>query len=219
MPVEERPREKAKKYGITVLSDKELLAILLRHGYHGHSSLSIAEEILKKARGIENLSRLSIQDLKEVKGVKEVKAIEILACFELSKRMHYERLFEKDVIKEPSDLITWLMKELGTLEQENFLVVYLNIKNHIQGHKILFKGTVDKSLVHPREIFKEALRLSSSRIMVVHNHPSGDCTPSNADISITKQLYDCGEMMGILLLDHLIVSSYTWFSFKGNGLI
>ncbi len=219
IPQEERPREKAKKYGIQVLSNIELLAILLRHGYQGNSSLRIAENILKKTNGISGLARIGIKDLTSVKGVKDVKAIEILACFELAKRINHENTFQKDVIKEPRHLVEWLKNEIGNLTQENFLVVYLNVKNHILGHRILFKGTVDRSLVHPREVFKEALLFSSSKMMLVHNHPSGDLTPSEADLLLTNQLCDCAEMMGMAILDHLIVSGVDFFSFKGNGLI
>lgn len=219
IPVEERPREKAKKYGVQILSNVELLAIILRHGYQGKSSLSIASEIIKKANGIAQLSSLSLKDLKSIKGVKDVKGIEILACFELAKRIHYEKGLRKDVVTDPGSLIEWLKSELGDQSQENFLVVYLNVKNHIQGYRILFKGTADRSLVHPREVFKEALLFSSSKMMIVHNHPSGDLTPSEADIAMTNQLCDAANVMGMSILDHLIISRTDFFSFKANGLL
>lgn len=219
IPVDERPREKAIKHGVNSLSNMELLAILIRTGYQGNSSLVIAENILKKSQGINTLSRLTSHELQEIKGIKAVKAVELLACFELSKRMAYGETLNKNVIENPESLIKWLNLELGNLVQENFLVVFLNVKNHILGYRILFKGTVDSSLVHPREIFKEALYYSSSRIMIVHNHPSSVLEPSVADIELTSQLCQCGEMMGIHILDHLIVSNTGFFSFKATGLL
>lgn len=219
IPKEERPREKANRYGIKVLSNVELLAILLRHGYRGNSSLSVAEDVLRKANGIGGLSQLTDQDLMSVKGIKTVKATEILACFELARRMSYEKGLNRDVVKDPSHLVKWLRQEIGILEQENFLVVFLNVKNHILNYKVIFKGTVDRSLVHPREIFKEALLVSASKLLLVHNHPSGDLTPSEADMELTIQLGQCAEMMGMKVLDHLIVSRAEWLSFKEIGLI
>ncbi|MFV0380195.1 MAG: RadC family protein [Anaerorhabdus sp.] len=219
LPECERPREKAKKYGVGVLSNAELIAILIRHGFSGHSSIDVALEILKKSKGISGLSKLTINDLKCVNGIKDVKATEILACFELAKRISFEQGLNKDVVKNPNDLINWLRKKIGNETQENFLAVYLNVRNHILGYRTLFKGTVDKSIVHPREVFKEALLLSSSKVMMVHNHPSGDLTPSNADIDLTDQMIDAAKLMGMEIIDHIIVSNEGYFSFKANGLI
>lgn len=219
IPLDERPREKAIKHGVQSLSNIELLAVLIRTGYQGNSSLTIAESILKKSQGINTLSRLTCSELQQVKGIKTAKAVELLACFELSKRMAYGETLNKNIIENPESLIKWLNLELGNLVQENFLAVFLNVKNHILGYKILFKGTVDSSIVHPREVFKEALVYSSSRIMIVHNHPSRDLEPSIADIELTSQLCQCGEMMGIYILDHLIVSNTGYFSFKAKGLL
>ncbi|MEG0076370.1 RadC family protein [Anaerorhabdus sp.] len=219
IPSEERPREKALKFGVKGLSNTELLALLIRTGYQGFSSLAVAEALIKKAGGLNGLSRLSKFDLIGVKGIKEVKALEIMSCIELARRMSYEEIEKKDVIKDPRKLIDWLRNEIGNELQENFLVVYLNVKNHIITYRILFKGTVDCSLVHPREIFKEALLHSSSKILLVHNHPSSDTEPSLADLEMTQQIVECGEMMGITVLDHIIVSGHNYLSFKAKGLL
>ncbi len=219
MPKTERPREKALKYGVKSLSNIELLAILIRSGYQGCSSLKIAEDILVKACGIGNLSRLKLSDFLKIKGIKETKALELLTCIELSKRMAYEECLETDVIDKPNKLVSWLNKEIGSSDQEEFMVVYLNVKNRIIGYRILFKGTIDSSIVHPREIFKEALLLSSSRVLLVHNHPSGDITPSEADIQSTLKIIEAGKLMGIKVIDHIIVTNNRYFSFANAEII
>lgn len=219
IPREERPREKAEKYGIKSLSNVELLAILIRSGFEGTSSLELAENVLKKSNGLTYLSRLSMHELFEIKGIKKAKALELLACFELAKRMTFCETTDHDVMDNPNALVQWLKLELGNELQENFLVVYLNVKNYVIGFDILFKGTVDSSIVHPREVFREAYLKSSSRIILVHNHPSTNLVPSQADIEITQKLVECGEVIGIEVLDHLIVSNHSYFSFKSKGLM
>ena len=219
MPITERPREKALKYGVESLSNRELLAILIRNGYQGYSSLNIAEDILNLSNGIGNLDKIQINDLLKIKGVKHAKALEILTCIELSKRMAYEESLNTNVINQPNKLIKWLNREIGGSQQEQFMVVYLNIKNIIISYRILFKGTIDSSIIHPREIFKEALLLSSSRILLVHNHPSGDVTPSEADIQSTLKIIDAGKLMGVKVIDHIIVSSNRYFSFANAEII
>lgn len=219
MPSDERPREKAEKFGIECLSNVELLALLIRSGVEGVSSLEIASQVLKKSQGLTFLSRLNKQELCQIKGIKTTKAIVLMACFELAKRVTCCESLNHDVMENPTALVQWLKLELGNQQQENFLVVYLNVKNHIIGSKIVFKGTVDSSVVHPREIFKEAVLKSASRMIIVHNHPSTDVLPSQADIALTQKLIECGELMGIEVLDHLIVSNSSFLSFKAQGLL
>ncbi|MCI6271736.1 MAG: DNA repair protein RadC [Erysipelotrichaceae bacterium] len=219
IPKSERPREKALKFGITALSNRELIAILIKTGFQGYSSLKIAEDVLKISNGIGNLSKLELRDFLKVKGIKEAKALEILACIELSKRLNYEECLDLNIIDRPKALITWLNKEIGSSQQEQFMVVYLNTKNRIITYRILFKGTIDSSLIHPREIFKEALLLSSSKILLVHNHPSGDTTPSDADIKSTYKIIEAGNLMGIKVIDHIIVTCNKHFSFVNEGII
>ena len=179
----------------------------------------IADEILLKSRGLRGLSGMNLQELTSVKGISKVRGLEIQACFELARRISMEQVDDLDVIDHPEILIDWLQKEIGGAKQEHFLAVYLDARNHVLRHRILFKGTLDASIVHPREVFKEAVLVSACRILVVHNHPSQDLTPSRADKAITLRLKETGEMMGIELLDHLIVSASDYFSFRSHGLI
>lgn len=201
------------------LSNREVLAILIRTGSKECSSLQIADQILHQAQGIGNLATMQIDDLKKIKGLKEAKSLELLACFEVAKRMSYEECLRQDVIQAPDSMVQWLNQEIGFSEQELFLVVLLNVRNQILHHEVLFKGTLDRSLVHPREIFKKALLYSSARIILVHNHPSGNIEPSCEDLLITEQIVEIGKLMHIDVLDHLIVSKNHCFSFKQEGLL
>jgi DNA repair protein RadC len=210
----ERPREKLKSLGIRSLNDAELLAILLRSGIAGKSAIQLAQELLSLCGSINNLSALDVNTLESIKGIKGVKSSEVLAMCEVSRRMAQQASLEVDVIDQPSRLVTWLKKELGSSQQEQFMVVFLNTKNHIIGYKILYMGGLDRSIVHPREVYKEALRVSAARIIAVHNHPSGDVSPSENDRLVTKVLEEAGDTMGIPLLDHLIVSHYGYTSLR-----
>jgi DNA repair protein RadC len=210
----ERPREKLKALGVRSLSDAEVLGILLRTGIPGKSSVELAKELLALSGSINHLSGLDLDTLLTIKGIKQAKASEILALCEISRRMAQYASMEVDVIDQPSRLVNWLKKELGSSQQEQFMVVFLNTKNHIIGHKILYMGGLDRSIVHPREVYKEALKVSAARIIVVHNHPSGDVNPSENDHLVTKVLEEAGDTMGIPLLDHLIVSHYGYTSLR-----
>ena len=217
VPVTERPREKAQQYGVESLSNRELLALLIRHGTAGCSALDIADELLKN--GLLAMSKMNQNELMEIRGIKSVKALELLAWMELSRRISFEEVQKKDVIKDSESLTNWCRKKLGSLTQEAFLAVFLNPMNEVLSYKILFTGTVDMSVVHPREIFKEAIRVSSSKLIVVHNHPSGHLEPSAADLLMTENLCNAGMMMKIPILDHLIVSESGYFSFREHGML
>lgn len=216
MPLDQRPREKAIMQGMMALSDIELLALLIRNGFKNNSVLTISKNLLSASKGIGSLSKMSMQDLCRIKGIKQAKALELCACFELARRVTFQKALNVDVVDNPKYMIRWLQNELGSFQQEHFMVVFLNIKNHILGYKILFIGTVDTSLVHPREIYREAMNFSASRIIAIHNHPSADLTPSQADKAITAKLIEVGELVGIELLDHLIVSQNRFYSFRGE---
>lgn len=202
----DRPREKLQRYGVKSLGDAELLGLLLRSGIPGKSSVELAKELLDLSGSLSQLTRLDHQTLLAIKGIKQAKAGEILALCEISRRMAESDAKAVDVIDQPSRLVHWLKKELGPAQQEQFMVVFLNTKNHIIGHKVLYLGGLDRSIVHPREVYKEALKVSAARIIAVHNHPSGDVSPSENDHWVTKVLEEAGDTMGIPLLDHLIVS-------------
>jgi DNA repair protein RadC len=215
MPLTQRPREKAIKLGVDQLHDRELLAIMIRHGYQGCSALQIADQLLMEF-GLDRLPSLSLKQITKIKGLKDIKAIELLACFELSKRIMANQVLSTDVVNNPQTLIDWLKRQVGFLQQEHFIVVFLNTKNHIITYKTLFIGSLDVSVAHPREIFKEAVACSAAKIIAVHNHPSGDVTPSEKDVSLTELLNKAGKMMGIPLIDHLIVSKHSYHSIMHN---
>lgn len=208
------PREKVKMFGWQSLSDDEVLAIMLRNGVKDFSVQEVAKQLLATSKGLAGLTSLTMQECMSVKGISNIKAIELGASFELVKRVLRSSLPYMNVIDHPQVLFDWLRLEIGDKQQEHFLVIYLNTQHQIIGVKTLFVGTLDRSIIHPREIFKEAMAVSSSKIMVVHNHPSGTLTPSNADIQVTKNLKEIGELMGIPLLDHLIVSTSGYVSLR-----
>ncbi len=215
----ERPREKAFKFGIKVLSNRELLALLIRSGYEDNSALDIADQLLHKYGSLRNCLMLDLTELMQQKGIKKAKGLEILASIELAKRMMYEEMEERDVISCPTSLYNWLKLQFGSLQQEHFIVVYLNTKNHVTDYEIISIGGLDSTIVHPREVFKKAIKLSCAKIICAHNHPSQDVTPSNADIEVTKRLLQASKALHIVLLDHLIISSKNYYSFRENNLL
>lgn len=216
MAVSDRPREKMIRFGIRSLSHVELLALILRTGTRKHSVFHVAEDLLRSAKSVKRLAQMSLADLCAIHGINQAKACEILAVAELSRRMALEEVYETDVVDQPARLVEWLRRELGDAKQEHFLVVFLDTKNHILGHKVCFIGSLDRSVVHPREIFKEAVAYSAARIIAVHNHPSGDVTPSENDLQVTKSLEEAGVLMGIPLLDHIIVSHRNFYSLRST---
>ena len=219
LPIPERPREKALKYGIKSLSSRELLAIWIRCGYAGCSSLQIADKVLAKANGLARLNELTITDLEAISGIKKVKAIELLAVFELSKRCTLEKAMRDDYINEPANIIQWLEKEIGDSNQEQFMALFLNIRNQIIDYKILFIGDIQGIFISPREIFREALLSGACKLIVVHNHPSQAISPSGEDLKTTTKLKEAGQLMGVILVDHLIVTKNEYYSFKESGFL
>ncbi len=200
------PREKLIEFGAQALSDVELLALILKTGTRKIPVLDLAQTLFDEGKDLLGISTLSYQQLIQIPGVKRAKASELLALVELSKRMAKAQSLDVDVIDQPQRLIHWLRQEIGAMDQEQFCVIFLNTKNHVLGHRILFRGGLDRSIVHPREIFKHALALSAAKIIVAHNHPSGDVSPSNNDFQVTQVLEEAGVTMGIPLLDHIIIS-------------
>ncbi len=212
LPTYEKPREKALQFGIDSLSNTELLALLIRHGTKNHSSLEIAKELLEKSGGLGRLSSCSMHELMSIKGISKVKAIELQAVFTLLKRICFERIEEKDVIRSQNAFVHWLKVKIGFERVENFMVVFLDNANHIIHYKILCKGTINYATVYPREIMKEALLCDAVSLILVHNHPSQNYQPSSQDIALTKQIYDVGKMIDVKVLDHLIVTGQNCYS-------
>lgn len=216
MPETLRPREKALRLGVSSLDDRELLALFLRTGTKDKSALELADDILCNIHSLSELIRIKISDLIKIKGIKEAKAIEILALFEMAKRMAKPNLKERVAIYENNGIIQWLNMTIGYENQEHFMVLFLNNQQHILSYSTLFIGTVDYSVVHPRDIFREAVTLNSTRIILVHNHPGGSMMASTADIHATQAIVRAGMLLGIEVLDHLIVSEGMYYSIRNH---
>lgn len=213
LPKEERPREKYKENGFQRLSDADLIAILLRTGYKNLSVSDLALHLLKEVGSLNKLKETSLEALSKIKGIGEVKAITLLTALELGKRI--STLPEKKQIKiyQAEDLYNLFSKELEQLSQEHLIAVFLNSKNKIIDYKTIFIGSANQSIAHPRDIFKEAMKNAAVKIMLIHNHPSGDPTPSKEDIIFTKRMLDAGELLQIPLIDHIIVGLNKYYSF------
>ena len=177
--IQERPREKAISKGIESLSNRELLAIVLRCGYKGTSVLELADTILEKVNGFSNIGNMCYEELVCIKGISSSKALEILAVFEISKRVSYENIVNGFQVDSPKKIVEYLSKKIGFKQQENFHVLFLNIKNQIIFEKTIFIGTLNASVAHPRDIYKEAVQKNAASIIVSHNHPSGKCVKIN----------------------------------------
>ena len=220
IPDKERPRERLLKYGSQSLSNEELLAIIIKNGTKGMSSKDLAIQVLQKVGTLSNFKNITSHSLDKIKGLGQVKKLELLACVELGKRMFLEKEnIKKKQYVNPSFIYEDNLYLFDNLKQEYFYVMYLDAKKNLIERKLLFMGTIDRSLVHPREVFKYAYLCSASSFICMHNHPSGCVMPSKADISITKTLQEVGNIQGIPLLDHIIVSDNSYFSFYENHLM
>lgn len=216
---EERPREKALKIGIENLSNRELLALLIRCGTRNKSALDIADEILAYIKHIHNLYSFDLNELIQIKGVSKIKILELSCIREISKRISYSRIESSKIINNALVLGEWLNHLIGYLNQEHFMVVFLNIRNQIIHYKSIFIGSLNSAVVHPREIFKEAMKYSAYSIILAHNHPSGDIDYSLADKEVTVKLIEAGKICGIPVLDHVIVGKNKVFSFREHNIL
>lgn len=205
MVTSEMPRERLLSHGAKSLSNTELLAILINTGRKGFSSIDISNELLKSASNLNELKKSSINDLIKVKGIGLQKAITLKAAFELGERMGRRAENNRIKITQPSDVADYMIPTMKDLTQEHFVILLLNSKNVVIKETCVFKGTLNSSIVHPREIFSIAVRENANAIIAVHNHPSGDVTPSQEDIITTMRLKECGLILGIDLLDHIII--------------
>jgi DNA repair protein RadC len=219
VPEEERPRERMKAYGAEYLSNTELIAILLRTGTRGESALRLADKILQKAGSLRSLLEMELEELKSISGIGEAKAIQIKAGLELGRRLSRGNLLDRITIRSPKDAADYMMDSLRYLHQEHFVSLFLNTKNQIIGQETIFVGTLNSSLVHPREVFREAIRRSSASVLLLHNHPSGDPTPSKEDLDITQRMVESGNLLGIEVLDHLIIGDGSYISLKERGYV
>ena len=221
MPKQDRPYEKCIRAGAEALTDAELLAVLLRTGTKGCPSVNMAESILnlsKDKEGLLGLHQLSLTELRSVKGVGEVKAVQIKCIGELSKRIARETAKKGLSFNQPQTIADYYMEQLRHEEQELLYCMMLDTKNHLLGEEMVFKGTVNSSLVSPREIFLAALSYHAVGILLVHNHPIGDPSPSRADLDFTERIQIAGDVLGIPLLDHIIIGDCRYLSFREQGI-
>lgn len=219
VPEEERPRERMIQLGAEHLSNAELIALLLRTGSQGESVIALAQRLLTGMKGLRNLHEASLQELTKIRGIGEAKAIQILAGIEIGKRLVRIRREDQISIQNPETVADFLMEDLRYLPQEHFVCLYLNIKNKIIHKKSLFIGSLNSSIVHPRDIFREGIRYNAASIICAHNHPSGDPTPSPEDLMVTQRLVEAGNLVGIEVVDHIIIGDGSFFSLRSEGLI
>ena len=218
LPSGERPRERLRESGAASLSNSELLAIILRTGTPTENVLGLASRILTRFGGLVGLARASFGELCAEHGIGEAKAAQLKAALELGIRLASAQPEQRAVIRSPQDVANLLMVEMGFLDQEHLRVVLLNTKNQVVGVPEVYKGSVNTSLIRTSELFREAVRENCPAIIVVHNHPSGDPTPSPEDIEVTKHMVAAGKALDIEVLDHIIVCQQRFTSLKEKGL-
>ena len=218
-PADERPREKLLKLGSGALADAELLAILIRTGVGKSSAVDLAKGILQEGKSLYGIASRSATELMRMKGIGNAKAVELLAAFEIGRRVEACKHEEKLIVKSPDDVARFMIPKLRHLSNEEFYVLVLDAHNGLREEIRLTSGTLNASLVHPREVFKVAIDHRAAAVIVVHNHPSGNLEPSREDIEITRQLADAGKIIGIPLHDHVIVAGGGFTSLAERGLI
>ena len=221
LPKEERPREKLLLKGAKSLSNAELLAILLRTGTKNDSVLQVAEKLLihYQNNGLAGIWNLSPKEFSRIKGIGTVKAITVIAALELGMRLAEEPYKQRFVIRSPKDVADYVMPRLRYEKKEHFMVMLLNTKNHVLATPIISIGSLNASIVHPREVFREAITYSAASVILIHNHPSGDPTPSQEDKLVTSKLVQAGTLMDITVLDHIIIGDSKYISIKEEGMI
>ena len=219
LPPSERPRERLRKFGVEALSAQEILAVLLGRGIAGESVVVTAQRLLSQFGNLKGIADASIEELSQVKGIGIAKASQLKAAFELSSRLAgYSEADKEQIVKTPDDVAGLVSGRLRGKKKEHFLALMLNTRNQLIGLSEISIGSLDTSIVHPREVFKEAISASAASVIFVHNHPSGDPTASEDDIKLTKRLVEAGEIVGIDVLDHIIIGDKKHLSLKKEGL-
>lgn len=224
IPENDRPYEKCLRMGPEGLSDEELLAVIIRTGSRKSSSLALARQVLElnypNDDGLLGLCRLTLPELKSLEGIGTVKGIQLLCIGELSKRIsRRSAMVRSTVFDNPQSVVEYYMEEVRHLQQEHLYVMLLNIKNQLIRDLLISKGTVNASLASPREIFIQALRYQAVGIILIHNHPSGDPTPSREDCMLTRRVFEAGSLIEIQLLDHIVIGDNSFCSFKKEGML
>jgi DNA repair protein RadC len=219
MPDLERPREKMANHGTQVLSNAELIAILIGSGNKRQNAIELSTEIINTFGGLNKLTDVTYEELLTINGIGTAKACNILASLELNKRISQSSLNKKMKITSPTDVCNIFMDELRYEMKEKFIIILLNTKSEIISKEIISIGNLNSSIVHPREVYKYAIKKSAASILFIHNHPSGNPMPSENDKEITKRLTEVGDIIGIKVVDHIIIGNNQHFSFKEHNLI
>ena len=218
LPVDERPRERLAHAGEGALSMAELLAIILGTGVGGESALALATRLISRYGGLPGLARASFTELRAEKGLGPAKTAQLKAALELGRRMLMIAPEDRFVVRSPADVAQLLMAEMSHLEQEHFRVLYLDTRNRLLGSETVYVGSLNASHIRVSEVFREAVKRNCASIIVVHNHPSGDPTPSPEDVEVTRQLVAAGNLLDIEVLDHLIIGQQRFVSLRERGL-
>jgi DNA repair protein RadC len=218
LPAQERPRERLARVGEGALSTAELLAIILRVGVGGESALAMARRLLSAYDGLPGLARASFAELRAERGLGNAKTAQLKAALELGRRMLFATPEDRLVVRSPSDVAQLLMAEMAHLEQEHFQVLYLDTRNRLLGSKTVYVGSLNASHIRVAEVFREAIKRNCAAIIVAHNHPSGDPSPSPEDVEVTRQIIAAGNLLSIELLDHLIIGQQRFVSLRERGL-
>jgi DNA repair protein RadC len=219
LPLSERPRERLQKLGVEALSAQEILAVIMGRGGAGESVMVTAQRLLSKFENLKGIAEASVEELSQVRGIGMAKATQIKAAFELASRLEGSaRVGGKTVVKTPEDVTGVVGSRLRAKKKEHFLALLLDTRNQLIKIAQISIGSLDSSIVHPREVFKEAISASAAAVILVHNHPSGDAEASEDDIKLTKRLSEAGELVGIDVLDHIIIGGKNFLSLKREGL-
>ncbi|MCX6018689.1 MAG: DNA repair protein RadC [Chloroflexi bacterium] len=219
LPATERPRERFLQVGPAASSQRELLAILLRTGAGAGSALSLADDLLARFGGLAGLARTPVNELTSVHGIGPVKAIEIKAAFELGKRAATATPEERPQIRTPGDAAQLLMYDMGVLEQEEVRALLLDTRNRVLAAPMICRGSLNSASLRIADLFKEAIRTNAAAVVVAHNHPSGDPSPSQDDIHVTREMVKAGKILEIDVLDHLVIGHNRFVSLKEKGLM
>jgi len=218
-PAAERPRERLLREGSAHLTDSELLAILIRNGLQGKDAISLGRELLTRFGGLRGLIAASSQELQTIKGLGPAKVAALLAALEIARRQLREEIHGKNIVKDPQSVYDYLISSLRDKKKEIFKVLFLNKANRILGESDMFEGTVDQTMVHPREILRSAIERNATSVILVHNHPSGRTQPSHEDLEMTRKIRAACETAGVIVLDHIIVADNEYFSFNEHQLL
>ncbi len=216
---ESRPRERLEASGAESLTTPELLAILFRTGTAGQNAVQVAENLWRELGGMAGIAGSSLEELAGAHGIGRVKAIEVKAAIELGKRFAMATEETRPAVRGPADIAQLMMAELSYEQQERLVVLLLDVRNQVRHIRTVTVGTLTESLVHPREVFAQAIRHNAASIALVHNHPSGDPEPSAADLASTRRISEAGRLLGIELLDHVIIGDGRWVSLNARGML